>query len=44
MLETLLGEHETPFEAQSVDQAMPRVDERLKMTAGKKYSSSEITT
>lgn len=31
MLDTLLGEHETPFEARNVGQVMPRMAGQLKM-------------
>lgn len=39
MFETLLGEHDTPFEARSVGQPMPRVDGRLKVTGQARFTA-----
>ncbi len=39
MLENLLGEKKTPFEPQSVGRPLPRVDGRLKVTGGARFTA-----
>ena len=39
MLETLLGKQDPPFEPRSVGQALPRVDGRLKVTGGARFTA-----